>query len=446
MARPGLPQKRFGHAIVAGASMAGLLATRVLADHFERVTLVERDQLPRQPAARKGVPQARHVHVLLRRGSVILEELFPGLPDELLRAGAHRAEAGRDFAWYHDEGWRVRPATDLFLIALSRPLLDTHVAERVRALPNITVLEGVSADALATDGGAVTGLVLQGAAGAATLEADLVVDALGRGSPAPDWLGRLGYGPVQTDHVPARVTYSTCTFPEPERRPDWRILFVTCPRDKRMAVDFPIEGGRRLVTLATVFDEPAPQDHAAFLEFARALPVPDLFEAIRHVAPLSGIVHHRFPGSRRRRFERLKTVPAGYMAMGDAVASFNPIYGQGMSVAALQVRALASLLTEARQDGRITPALTRGWFRTAARIADVAWQAVSVEDFRLPELAGRRPMTLRPLQWYMERVQQATYRSAAVTDQFYRVLNFVDPPTALLRPRIAAEVLLARKA
>ena len=164
------------------------------------------------------------------------------------------------------------------------------------------------------------------------------------------------------------------------------------------------------------------------------------------MAPLSGIVHHRFPGSRRRRFERLKTVPAGYMAMGDAVASFNPIYGQGMSVAALQVRALASLLTEARQDGRITPALTRGWFRTAARIADVAWQAVSVEDFRLPELAGRRPMTLRPLQWYMERVQQATYRSAAVTDQFYRVLNFVDPPTALLRPRIAAEVLLGRKA
>jgi 2-polyprenyl-6-methoxyphenol hydroxylase-like FAD-dependent oxidoreductase len=435
--------KRFGHAVVAGASMAGLLAARVLADHFERVTLLDRDQLPRQAEARKGVPQARHVHILLRRGCAILEDLFPGLTEELLRAGAQRVASGRELAWYHAGGWRVRHDSDLFILGLSRPLLEAHVAERVRALPNVTVVEGARANGLLADAdGAVSGLVVQESGHSSVLEADLVINAMGRGSPAPEWLLRLGYGPVQSEQIPARVTYSTCTFPEPDRRPDWRALFITCPLDGKMAVDFPVEGGRRLVTLATFFDEPAPADQEAFVAFAKSLPVPDLYEGIRDVAPLSGIVHHRFPGSQRRRYDRLRRLPVGFLVIGDAVSSFNPIYGQGMTVAALQAQALGDLLTTARQDGRITASLGRRWFREAARIADVAWQAVAVEDFRLPELAGASPIGLRPLQWYIERVQQATYRSATVTDQFYRVLNFLDPPTALLRPRIAAEVLL----
>ena len=201
------PENRFGHAVVAGASMAGLLAARVLAEYFEQVTVVERDQLPRGPEARKGVPQARHVHLRLQRGSAILQDLFPSLTDELLQAGAHRIRAGLELAWYHAEGWRVPHDSNLRLLAMSRPLLEAHVVARVRALCNVTVLEGARAEALATGGeGQVNGLVVHEAGGARTLQADLVVDALGRGSPGPEWLRNLGYGPIQTDHVPARVT------------------------------------------------------------------------------------------------------------------------------------------------------------------------------------------------------------------------------------------------
>jgi 2-polyprenyl-6-methoxyphenol hydroxylase-like FAD-dependent oxidoreductase len=185
-----------------------------------------------------------------------------------------------------------------------------------------------------------------------------------------------------------------------------------------------------------------PQDHNAFLAYARSLAVPDIYETIRNGEPLSEIKRFRFIGSLRRRYERLEHVPEGLIAMGDAVCSFNPVYGQGMTVGAIEAEALSRAVTEARVEGGIGPDFGRRWFQTIRPVVDAAWNGVRLEDFRFPELARERPLRLRPLQWYMERVQQATHRSAFVTDRFYRVMNFLEPPSAFFSPRVMAEVLL----
>ena len=195
------------------------------------------------------------------------------------------------------------------------------------------------------------------------------------------------------------------------------------------------------MTLNGRFDEPVPRDHEAFLAFAGSLPAPDLHEALRDGEPLSEVVTYRFASSLRRRYEALDRLPQGLIALGDAVCSFNPMYGQGMTVSAVEAERLAAMLAGARRDGGLAPDFGPRWFHAIAPAIDGAWNAVSIEDLRFPELADRRPVRMRPLQWYITRVHRATHRSAAVTDQFYRVMNVLDPPTALFRPRILADVL-----
>ncbi|MFW6077947.1 MAG: FAD-dependent oxidoreductase [Hyphomicrobiales bacterium] len=192
--------------------MAGLLAARILADHFDKVTLIERDRLPGQPEARKGVPQGRHVHILLARGLQVLERLFPSISDELRTAGALPVNAGRGIAWHHAGGWRTIYDSDISLLSMSRPLLETRVAERVRALPNVTILENERLAGISSDQGAVTGVEVSGARQHSTVGADLVVDATGRGSAMPNWLEQLGCAPPATDEIPVPLTYSTCQF------------------------------------------------------------------------------------------------------------------------------------------------------------------------------------------------------------------------------------------
>lgn len=442
-----MSEETYRHAMVAGASMAGLLAARVLSDHFDEVTLVDRDALSRQAEPRKGVPQGQHVHVLLARGHGIMERLFPGITDEFLGAGAFIINAGRQIAWHHCGGWRRRYASDLQLLALSRLLLESQVRERVRARPNVNIQDSVRVTGIKTENHRVTGV--HGVMGRAkvTFDADLVVDATGRGSPVPRWLEELDCGSIETDTIPAPLTYSTCQFHRAKKNgPDWRALLVTGTDTRRAGFAWAIEGDRWLITLASLFEEPAPRDHEGFLSFAKSLTVPDLYDTIGNLEPLSNVIRYRFPGSQRRRYERAGDLPAGLIVVGDAVCSFNPVYGQGMTVAALEAEALGTALTEARRHGGLGAGFTRRWFKEIAKVIDVAWQGVSIEDFRLPELAHRRPASLRPLQWYMERVHRATHRSAKVTDQFYRVVGFLDPPATLFRPRVLANVLVPGRA
>jgi 2-polyprenyl-6-methoxyphenol hydroxylase-like FAD-dependent oxidoreductase len=441
------PHRPLGHAVVLGGSIAGLLAARVLSDHFAQVTVIERDVTGQGPEPRKGVPQGNHLHALLARGRMIADDLLPGLSDELLESGAVRLNAGRDLAWYYAGGWRMRHDNDLFFLAMSRPLLESQIDKRVRALSNVTIMNGVRVIGLLTgESRCVAGVRLTGPGRSAQVhevEADLVVDATGRGSTTPQWLNEMGFAVPATELVGARVAYATRTFHRNNGGPDWGALVITGKPSPRSGLIFPIEGDRWLVTLPGFSNEPMPQDHEAFLAYARSLAVPDLFETIRQCEPLSQIKHFRFAGSLRHRYERLAHFPEGLIVLGDAVCSFNPVYGQGMTVAAIEAEALGRMLAKAKDEGGLEPAFARRWFQTIKPIIDAAWRGVMLEDFRLPELADQRPLHLRPMQWYMDRVQRATHRSAFVTNQFYRVMNFLDPPARLFRPRMLSEVMLA---
>jgi 2-polyprenyl-6-methoxyphenol hydroxylase-like FAD-dependent oxidoreductase len=440
--------RRYRHAIVAGGSIAGLLAARVLAAHFERVTLIERDTLAPSPAPRPGVPQGRHLHALLVRGRAIVETLFPGITQDLREAGATLLNAGHQLAWHHAGGWRTRSDMEFGVLCMSRPLLESHIAGRVRALPNVTVLDATRIRGLTSDNdGRITGVRVRGTEDAddeTQIAADLVVDALGRGSPMARWAQELGFAVPRTELLPARVAYATCMFHRPPTAAP-RAMLVTGAPERCSGGIFPIEGGRWLMTQIGFFDEPMPRTHEECHAFARSLPAPDLAAFIRDLEPASDVVSYRFAGSQRRRFERVDHPPGGLIAVGDAVCSFNPVYGQGMTVSAIEAEALDGLLAEADPAEGFGPAFVRSWFDRITPIVKAAWDGVSLEDLRFPQLAARRPIAIRPLQWYMGRVHKATHHSPAVTTQFYRVMNFLDSPATLFRPAIAADVLFGRR-
>jgi 2-polyprenyl-6-methoxyphenol hydroxylase-like FAD-dependent oxidoreductase len=438
---------RLGHAAVTGAGIAGLLAARVLAEHFETVTLVERDTLPNAAEPRKGVPQGNHVHLLLVGGRLIVEALFPGLGDELRAAGAVVLNGGRDLSWHQGGGWRVKHESDLVYLSMTRSLLEATLVARLRALPNLRVLDRTRVGGWLSDGlGRVTGVRVEGCStlgASGDIKADLVIDAMGRGSATPVWLPGIGFAAPSTELLPTRVAYASCLFRRPEGEAGRRAVVISGNAGaRRRSILFPIEGGRWLVTLVGFFGEPMPRDHDSFLAFARSLPVLDVDEAIRGAEPVGGISSYRYAGNFRYRYERLDRFPEGLVVIGDAVCSFNPIYGQGMTVAAFEAELLGKELGRLRHQGGIDPAFGRRWFRSLAPLIDAAWNGVSLEDLRFPELAHHRPTRVLPLQWYMGRVSRATHRSALVANQFYRVINFLDPPARLFRPRVMAQVLL----
>jgi 2-polyprenyl-6-methoxyphenol hydroxylase-like FAD-dependent oxidoreductase len=429
-------------AVVLGAGMAGLLAARGLADSYGQVTVIDRDELPETPMHRRGVPHGRHLHALAARGQQVLEELFPGLTAELV---AHEAPIGDLLAngRLYFSGHRLRQAdTGLVLLCASRPFLEGHVRARVRALPNVTLLDRCDVVGLATtpDGRRVTGpRVLRRADGSAeeVLGADLVVDASGRGSRTPLWLDALGYPQPEREQVRIGLGYATRTYrlPPDALDGDLAILNAATPQHPRIGALLVLEGGRWMLTLGGILGDHPPTDPDGFLAFARSLQFPDIYEAIRDAEPLDDPVGFRFPASVRHRYERLGRFPDGLLVMGDAVASFNPIYGQGMSVAALEALTLRRHLERGAQPQ------PRSWFRDLARVVDVPWDMSAGGDLAFPGVQGRRTRKLRMVSAYLARLHAAAAHDADLASAFVRVVGLVAPPQTLLRPGIAVGVL-----
>jgi 2-polyprenyl-6-methoxyphenol hydroxylase-like FAD-dependent oxidoreductase len=438
---------RYSSAVVLGASMSGLLAARALSEHFERVTLVERDVLPEGAALRKGVPQAAHAHGVLAGGYRIMDGYFPGMMDELEALGAPRGDIVGDFLWFQYDRWKLRHDAGLLGITVSRPCLEAAVRGRVKALANVTFLEGSDGVRPAFDAAArrVTGLVVRRRGGAArgeTLGADLVVDASGRGSQSPRWLEEWGCGRPSELSVRVNVGYATRTF---ERRPGdlfdsiGGVISGTPPASTRYAAILAAEGPRWVVTLAGCVGDYPPTDEEGWLAFAKSLPEPAAYELVTSARPLTEITSYRFPANQRRLYERMRRFPAGYLVVGDAVCSFNPIYGQGMSVAAAEARALDESLA-AGLDG-----LAGRFYARARKLVDIPWAIATGEDLRFPQVEGRRPPGTRLVNRYMERVHAAASEDPAVCRKFFEVLNLLAPPSALMSPRVAWRVLARKK-
>jgi 2-polyprenyl-6-methoxyphenol hydroxylase-like FAD-dependent oxidoreductase len=445
-----MERNSFGDAIVIGGSMAGLLAARVLADYFSTVTVIERDEPSEAPEPRRGVPQGRHAHGLLLRGQDTICRLFPDIREQLLAAGATPVNMGRDVKWFHFGVWKCRYHSALDFISGSRPLIEWTLAERVRRLPNVKMVHGWSMDDLIFDGQQVCGVRMHRRDDRETtqrLHASLVIDASGRGSQIPLQLRALGFERPEESAVRIDVGYSTCTFRAPATARDWKMLYVVPqPPAKRGALILPMEGNRWMCTLVGMHGDHPPTDLPGYLAFAKSLPAPDIYEALRNAEPLTEPVRYGFTAGQRRHYEKLRRFPPGLLVLGDALCSFNPIYGQGMSAASMYADALQTCLQERVATGWSLTDLWRPFFRDIARAADQPWQLATGEDFRYAETTGARGRALRLLHWYTNKVHAAAGVSPQVTERFYEVMHLLKPPTALFTPAIFWKVLTNSKA
>ncbi len=427
--------------------MAGLLSARALADHFEKVIILERDPLPQAPATRKGAPQSAHVHVMLDAGQQLLERFFPGLLHDLQAQGAALIDSSRDVAWHHFDVWKSRAPRGLPLLVCTRPFLEWNVLRRVLARPNVEFRGGCSVEGLLTDASRqrVTGVRLRTPTGELPLEAALVVDATGRGSRAPQWLEALGLQRPEEEQVRVDLAYTTRLYAPPARVQDeWKVLMqYPCPPVSwRSGFISSVEGGRWIVTLNGYFGDHPPTDDAGFLEFARSLRQPDLHAALREATPLGPLATHKVKETRWRHYERLARFPENWVIVGDAVCAFNPVFGQGMSVAARGAALLHDCLHEqARRAPGTLEGVARRFRKRLPEVLRLPWFMGTNLDLQYPQALGRRRPGAGVLHWYIRRLMERTSQDATVHQQFNRVLHLQAGLGAVLQPSVALPVL-----
>jgi 2-polyprenyl-6-methoxyphenol hydroxylase-like FAD-dependent oxidoreductase len=435
-------------AVVLGGSMAGLLAARVLSDAYAHVTVVDRDELTGVKVPRRGVPHGPHAHGLLARGHEILEELFPGLTEALTSTGVPLGDLNGEIRWYVN-GRRLQPeATDLACLSATRPVLEAQVRLGVQAIPNVTLIEQCDILSLvpSADKARITGVRVQRQAADSVeevLAADLVVDATGRGSRTPAWLDALGYQRAEEEKVKVGLAYTTRHYrlrSDPFHG-DLAINPIATPAYPRGAFFSRISNNdiyHAELSLTGVLGDHAPTDPAGFEAFAKSLPVPEIYESIRDAEPLTDPVTFRFPASTRRRYERLTDFPANLLVTGDAVCSFNPVYGQGMTIAGLE----AITLREHLRRGVPQP---QAFFKDIAAVINSPWDVAAGGDLAFPGVEGRRTLRVRLENAYTARFLAAAAVDAKLTTLFMRVAGLVAPPTTMVRPSTLLRVLRPRR-
>ncbi len=433
-----------GHAVVIGGSMGGMVAARVLSRRYGRVTVLDRDTLPETAENRRGVPQSGHAHALLISGRMKLEELFPGLTHELIGGGAVPFDPGADLAFHQMGALRTRFTSGKLGISQSRAFLEHTVRGRVRDLPNVGIVDRTVVNGLLSRASRVTGVVTD----AGDMEADLVVDATGRSAGRADrWLEEFGFETPETATVKIDVGYTTRLLHRPpgDRLRDDALLYLmaaTPPHDKRAAAIFAVEGNRWMVTLGGWHRAHSPVDPDGFLAFGKALPSPHVAELLARAEPLDKENAHKFtyPQARRRFFERLRQPAAGYVALGDAICSFNPLYGQGMTVGVLEAEALGRSLD---RFSAASSAMARSYYQAAAQAIATPWQMASGGDFMYPETVGPRPLGAALINRYVKRVMLASHVSVDAHRVMLDMQHLLVPPTAVLKPRTVIRSLWA---
>jgi 2-polyprenyl-6-methoxyphenol hydroxylase-like FAD-dependent oxidoreductase len=435
-----------GHAVVLGAGMAGLFAARVLSEFYDSVTVVERDRLADYPTDRKGVPQGRHVHMFLGRGTQILAELFPGLLDELAAAGAVVVNDGDLSRFYARTGrfelkrsGRLRDPAAVTLCLASRPFIEFHVRRRVATLPNVTFIDSHDVVEPCAAAGAVTGVRIahRGNGAVTVLDSDLVVDAMGRAARTPAFLESLGYARPRENRSPVMLAYSSQSLCIPKGRVSKQLvafnqgpgrpggLLMACEHDTwMMAVGRSAEGSS------------APGDFAEMLTLAQGALPTEVMDGLRGADAVGEIAMFRSPAAVWRRYEQLPRFPRGLLVMGDALCSPNPLYGQGMTMAAQQAMTLHDCLKDGDTD------LAARFFRAAARDIGPTWARNQAGD-RGPAAHRKWSMRHRVQRHMIRATLNAAGHDAVVAERLLRVTHLIDPVTRLRDPALVPRILLA---
>ena len=438
------------HAVVLGASMGGLLAARALTGSYDRITVIDRDPLPDTTAHRRGVPQARHFHTILLRGKQALDAMFPDLITELLTAGAVPVGFNLDARFVLAGHAMVRADTGASDIQTTRPMLESAVRARVANYPGVRLMPNTDVVGPVFENGRVTGVTVSRDGTVETITADLVVDAMGRAGRARSWLAAVGLPTPAEDRIDVNMVYAS------------RLVRPTTPFHDKLVLVGPVPGrptgfafaaqehDRWMVTQVGMAGDHPPTDESGFLTFLKRSAPPDVHDAVTAAEPLTEIRTHRFPASLRRRYERLRRFPPGLLVFGDAMCSFNPIYGQGMTVAAMEAEALRKCLrdsdtntnTNTATDSNRETDLAQRFFRAAARIIDPVWQLNALGDLALPEIPGHRTLSTKALNRYVARLQRVATHDPVAATAFIRTIGLLQPPTSILRPDVLARVLI----
>ena len=433
------------HAVVIGGGLGGMCAARVLSQHFERVTLLERDALPKDAAHRKGVPQSRHPHVMLDRGRRELEALFPGWGDALRERGALNFDAGVDLATLQPDRWSTRRRTGRVALCASRLLIESVIRDRVRSAPRVTIVEGVEVSDLLPapdDSRRIAGVSARqlGAQLTSRIDADLVVNCSGRSSRVPQWLERLGFPAIEREEIDADAGYSTCWYQAPpaSQRPAqwwWKGVFLNPssqpkrPQDYYFALLLPIENDRFLLTLASWGGRQLPVDHESFAALCARLRSPIVADAVAISKPISPIFHRRGMQNIWHHYERWDG-PTGFISVADAVCAFNPVYGQGMTSAAVCAQILRELLGEMDAADAGFPG---AFFKRQAEFVRQPW-ALSVARDRqaiaLKEGKAEAEEVFGGAAW--ERIFREGADNPAIAEPLFDVINLNRPPESLM--------------
>ena len=431
-------------AIVIGGSIAGLLSARVLADYFEQVVVVDKDKLPKIPQARRGVPQSVQPHVLFTKGYRILTEFFPDISEQLIGNGALTIDWAREFQHFVEGKWGFTSEhpSDIISITCTRYLLEWTIRQELRKLPRISFLDQSKVTGLVFDAATdkIKGIYLRSGA---KLDADLVLDASGRSSQAPQWLKEIGFTSVPETVVNPFLGYATRRYQLPKNyNLDWKVLLIsqTPPKDTRLGYLAKIENGELIATLGGYGKDFPPLDNKGFLKFAQSLAHPDFYRAIADATPTSPIYAHRATANRLRHYEQV-TLPTGFITLGDAVCALCPVYGQGMTVSALGATTLQTWLSKSKANY-----LDNNRFQTRlAKDNSFHWMLAINQDSRFSSTVGgnqsQEGTMNKLLARYMNKLISKSASKPKLHLRFLEVAHLLRSPLSLYHPSVVWRVL-----
>ncbi|WP_051407307.1 NAD(P)/FAD-dependent oxidoreductase [Nocardia sp. CNY236] len=429
------------HAVVVGAGLAGLLTARILSHHFTDVVVVDRDRLPGQAQPRQGVAQSRHAHGLVARGQEIFETLFPGISGQLRQRGVVPGDFNSDIDWYFGGHLLAPGKSGLTSIPATRPTLEFEVRRRVTDLPNVVVRDHTEVTALRTRHRQVTGLELYSLPTKTSqeIETDFVVDCSGRGGRLAKWMATQDMTPPDEETVEIGLGYTSARFAVSEDPFGDKIatILANSPKEPRGCFFYrsPYGDNEVEISLTGMLGDHAPTDLPGFMEFVRSLPVPSIYTALRGAEVVDHPVKLTYPASRWRHYESCPELFDNLVPLGDAICSLDPIYAQGMTVAALQALELDRLLAAKRFSART-------YHRACARIIGQAWSVSAGADLAYPAAKGRRTVFVRFANQYISALHVAARVDPVLSNTFFQVAGLMRSPATLFHPHVVARVLV----
>jgi 2-polyprenyl-6-methoxyphenol hydroxylase-like FAD-dependent oxidoreductase len=436
-------------AVVIGAGIGGLSAAGALAPYFQQVDVLERDRLTGSAASRPGTPQDRHPHGLLAGGLQALGDIFPGFAQDLAGAGAVPVRMTQDVRWERpDVGMLPRRNLAVTILCASRPHIEFVLRGRVEALANVVIRPGCRATGIVADADAIVrGVRFDAASGRPeTLEADFVIDASGRGALTLALLDGLGWERPEATEIGVDIRYATAVVRLPAQAQQGSKLVMTLPNPPALdahGVLLPMEGGRWMALVGGRGATGRPETWADFLDALRRLITPTLYDILRHAEPPDDLRHFLFPASVWRHFERLARLPRRILPIADAVCRFNPMYGQGMSVAAMEARLLQDVLGRAKRAADPFAAAQSEFMARITSVLQHAWAVATSADLAFPETRGDRPETFEEDQRFDAMLFRAAVADPVVHCALVEAMQLLQPASRLREPDMLRRIKAA---